>query len=386
MSTSSSSQLPAELWLYIQALATADYSPVVLANAEWFQYQPPVDPFSQIRHFWRDARSFSLVNTHWNALATDLLYSCVSIDGNEQHFDRLLEILRRGSEYTVANRVRAIRLSSRRFDWNRTILALCSASVQVVLLPDVERFPDLRAVVMNVPKEPLEGAGVFAALTHIFWTETQTSAGLLGRLLSAAPNLRGMYLTDSGTALERGTDPIANLPSALPSLRNLTLGTLDRLSLQSILAVDCFRRITTLTCHPNWLTLLPTLPALHTLRLFGSRTTIDFRVLFEICPVVEEISLDVWNRFVRPDPQTMKPGHELQLIRLHSAVTVVRDWSNIQEFFGMLVAPGFPVVQRVVLHNAWYRVIHDLNFGPVREMLSGSPSEVRIEFPEGSLL
>ncbi|KAF7292005.1 hypothetical protein MIND_01226200 [Mycena indigotica] len=181
MSNETFLHLPAEVWLHILALATEDCSPVALACAEWPQYQPIVDPFSDIRHFWRDARSFSLVNKHWNTLGTDLLYGCVSV---EQHFDMLHGVLAR---HGAAKLVRAVRLSSTRFDRNRIMLAHCP-SVQTIVLPDVPPYADLPWI-SNSPETPL---GIhFPTLKYIYWTETQVSNGLLRQLVDASPNLEG---------------------------------------------------------------------------------------------------------------------------------------------------------------------------------------------------
>ncbi|KAJ7056171.1 hypothetical protein C8F01DRAFT_1257979 [Mycena amicta] len=371
MTDTAFSRIPAEIWLHIHGLATVDCSPVALAHADEFRYQPIVDPFSDIRLFWRDARSFALVNKQWNILGTDLLYGCVSVD---KHFDMLHGVLAR---HGAAKLVRAVRLSSTRFDRNRTMLAWCPA-VQIIVLPDVPPYADLpwisndRTAVLDVK---------FPALKYIYWNETETSFGLLRQLVSAAPRLEGLFLADSEIPNERANEEL-NLPSPIPSLRRLSIANLGPSSTDSILNVD-LHRLTSLTCTPTFIPILPNLPSLQKLHIFRSRGTINFNIILGRCPRIDEISLDVWNGFTNP-PELEMEVTEVSLIRVHSAVYVVREWSNIQELFATLTSEGFPLVRRVVLHNTWHRVIADPKFVPILDGLRGRGCH--LEFPEGHVL
>ncbi|KAJ7056119.1 hypothetical protein C8F01DRAFT_1156887 [Mycena amicta] len=341
MADTAFSRIPAEIWLHIHDLATVDCSPIALAHADEFRYQPIVDPFSDIRLFWRDARSFALVNKQWNVVGSDLLYRYVSVNDD---FDMLHRVLTR---HRAAKLVRAIRLSSTHFDRNRTMLACCPA-VQVIVLPDVPPYADVqwisndRTAVLDVE---------LPALKYIYWNEAETSSGLLRQLVSAAPNLEGLCLADSEFGNEPN-DPL-DLPSPIPSLRRLSLATLGALSTQSIHKVD--------------LHLLPNLPSLQKLHIFRSCGSINF-----------DISFDVWNWFM--DPAEL----DISVIRVHSAVSIVHDWSNIQRLFALLTSDGFPRVRCVVLHTLWHRVIADLKFVPILDGLRARGC--RLEFPEGRVV
>ncbi|KAF7321080.1 hypothetical protein HMN09_00195400 [Mycena chlorophos] len=415
------SRLPVEVWLYIFALATADCSPVSLAQAQWFQYQPIVDPFYQIRRFWSETRAFTLVNKAWNFIATDLLFGCISID-SQKHFDRLQ--CRLGAFSAAATRVRAVHLSSTRFDHNRMILSACSQA-QVIVLPDLPPYADTR--VGSDSGRLLDCSLKLPALKYIYWTESEDSAGALRHLIRAAPNLRGLHLADSAFITERSTNPTglclqsqSTSTSTIPSLRRLTLGPLGPLSAGWIMGMGIdTTRITTMTCCPTLIRSLPYFPSLRSVNIFGSRKVIDLRRIVQRCPALEEISFDVWNRFAagagasttvdssrRPqaaplsanskappssasDPRMRARARELSVIRIHSAVSVLRDsdWSNITELFGILTETTdleFPRARRVVLYNMWRNVVEHGNFKPRREALRARGC--RLEFPEGCVL
>ncbi|KAJ7056163.1 hypothetical protein C8F01DRAFT_1156995, partial [Mycena amicta] len=372
MADTAFSRIPAEIWLHIHDLATVDCSPIALAHTDEFRYQPIVDPFSDIRLFWRDARSFALVNKQWNLVGSDLLYRYVSVNDD---FDILHRVLTR---HGAAKLVRAVRLSSTRFDRNRTMLACCPA-VQVIVLPDVPPYADMhwisndRTAVLDVE---------LPALKYIYWNEAETSSGLLRQLVRAAPNLAGLFLADSEFRNELNDQ--LDLPSHIPSLRRLSLATLGVISTQSIHKVD-LHRLTSLTCPHSFISVLPNLPSLQKLHIFRSRGSINFNVIFERCQSIDEISFDVWNWFMDPAELNLDiKVTEISLIRVHSAVSIVRDWSNIQRLFALLTSDGFPRVRCVVLHTLWHRVIADLKFVPILDGLRARGC--RLEFPEGRVV
>ncbi|KAJ7512314.1 hypothetical protein B0H11DRAFT_2214122 [Mycena galericulata] len=374
--------LPHEIWLYIHRLATSDSSPLVAARSERYQYAVPSDPLNDSQEFLRDTRSFVLVSRLWNSLANELLYENVRVN---ERFDSLYAALLRPEN---ASLVRSIRLSISRFDHNCAILALCP-QVQVVCHPnpslmtiaeqdmasDTRRLDALTTGLLQFP--------VFLSLRHIYWTESVLASRLLRALLPSAPNVEHIFLEYAPSV--HSYVPIPALP-ALPSLRRLSCPDSSTASTLRLFDLD-LTRLARLTCAPSHL-LLPEfpalLPALTTLELFGSRQTISFDTVFARCPRLRELCYDVWNRPAEPQlslTESPAPGPGLRCVRLHSAVTVVRNWGLIDAHFRLLLEPWFPPIQRVVLYGTWHRVVADARFVLFRDGLRARKCEV--EFPEG---
>jgi hypothetical protein len=66
------SALPAELWLYIHRLATSATSPMVVASADRYRYDPVTDPLTDIEHFWRVRHTF-VVYSYLISLSASIL-------------------------------------------------------------------------------------------------------------------------------------------------------------------------------------------------------------------------------------------------------------------------------------------------------------------------
>ncbi|KAJ7150840.1 hypothetical protein C8R43DRAFT_1005373 [Mycena crocata] len=370
--------LPSEIWLNIHRLATADAAPLTLAYADRFRYVAVSDPLMDMQHFLKDACSFALVSRLWNSLANDILFENIRVDGR-------FEILRAALERPgIAPLVRSIRLSPTRMDHNAVILALCP-QVQVVVQPDAPSRSDLLGAVADAD---LEVQMQLPSLRHVYWRESFLSGGLLRNLLLVAPNLEFLYLSDSSILQVDRTDTAPDFPP-IPSLQRLVhyLGSsLDTgtKSIVSILKADR-RRLTRLHCNPKLLDLLsfPELPALRTLELFGSRGIIPFAEIFASCPRLQELCYDVWTG-MSPWPTSTQVESPLSLVRMNSAVTIVRDWRSIEDHFDRLLAPGFPRIKRLVLHGTWHRVVPDERFARFRAGLHEQGCQ--IEFPEGRVL
>ncbi|KAJ7842421.1 hypothetical protein B0H13DRAFT_2286749 [Mycena leptocephala] len=379
--TGRSISLPPEIWLYIHRLATLDTSPIALAHTDRFQYVPVTDPLKDVQSFWRvsstnlrdlaepqciiqDACSFVLVCRLWNSLANEILYENIRVDGR---FHTLYTALERPG---IALLVRSVRLSTTRFDYNCAILMLCPR-LQVIVQPDAFSAPRAEMLV-GVP------AGLdlpeFHSLKQIYWTESYMASALLRRLIPVAPNLEYLFLTQS-TSL-RAADSL-DFPTFSNSLHRLGLGSVGLNLVSCIFKVD-LQNLTRLNCPPSLLNLqvVPVLPSLHTLVLFGSRTNIPFSTIFARCPGLRELCYDVWNSF--SDPQGERSP--LSCIRLHSAVSVVRDWSFIENHFGLFLSPQFPRFQRLVLHGSWYGVVGTALFTRFKDGLRAQGCQ--LEFPE----
>ncbi|KAF7318367.1 hypothetical protein HMN09_00345500 [Mycena chlorophos] len=340
-----SSRLPAEIWLDIQALAIEEYSPLALAPQDmmdWEMYQPLFDPFMSIGEFWRNAKAFSLVNKRWNALGDVLLYSCISVGADERHFEQLLQVLQHSPD--LATCVRAIRISRTRFDWNRKILELCSSSVQVILLPEMLEYDEETGLLQR----RWDRSGVelaFPALQYVYWTKAETAVGLLEVLLDprAAPNVEGLYLSNSRWTTLPMDDHIDFPTFVLPKLRRLGLGNTDTVTDASFSNLDFFRGITTLVCSPEWMSVVKgVLPALRVLRLVGTRCRIDLVAFLGKCPVVQEISLELFNVFVAAAATVSNNTHtDIHLIRAHANNAVLtRNWNNFWQFFRLIATSG----------------------------------------------
>ncbi|KAJ7117494.1 hypothetical protein C8R44DRAFT_879058 [Mycena epipterygia] len=363
--------LPSEIWLYIHRLATSDTSPLVSAFTDRFEYAPVADPLKDMQHFLQDAYSFVLVCRLWNSLANEILYENVRVDGR---FPILYAALERPG---TARLVRSIRLSAIRFDRNYAILALCP-QVQALVQPDTpSRRSESAAAVASSQIDTELRLPTFGFLRHVYWTESFLASTLLRSVLRVAPNLKYLFLKPS-TNLKADADEALGLP-AIPNLERLCFTQFAGSSASYILRLD-LQRLTRLNCAPSHLTLdFPTLPSLHTLEIFGSRSIIRFSTIFACCPRLRELCYDVWNAV--GEPQGEQSPSPLLCIRLHSAVTVVRDWAPIEQHFGLFLSPEFRRLQRLVMYGSWHRVVADARFSRFRDGLRAQGCQ--LEFPEG---
>ncbi|KAJ6627635.1 hypothetical protein B0H10DRAFT_2429204 [Mycena sp. CBHHK59/15] len=349
----SAPSLPAELWLYIYRLATAYISPLVAIRNSGYQYVVPKDPLEDIRYILREACSMVLVCRSWNSLAREILYENIRVG---HHFSALSAAL---DQPDTARLVRSIRFSPFHFESNRIVLKKCHL-VEVVVQPDVTVTTGiLHPLHLDTP--PL------LSLKHVYWTESAFSAPLLRSVLGAAPNLEYVSLNRS-TSL--GSYDRDGLLPPIPSMRCLNIVASTSSPITAILPTDV-QRLTRLFCNPRDITSdAPALPALRTLELFGSRMNIPFPAIQSRCPQLRELCYDVWN--TASEPQATHPS--LSCIRLHSMVSVVRDWTSIERHFGLFCGPSFPGLQRVVLYGQWYRVIVDPRFAALRGTSARGPA------------
>ncbi|KAJ7096156.1 hypothetical protein C8R44DRAFT_989431 [Mycena epipterygia] len=362
--------LPPEIWLYIHRLATSDTSPLNIAYSDRFQYVDSRDPLKEMQDFLQDAYSFVLVCRLWNSLANEILYENVRVDN---WFPNLYAALRRPG---TSRLVRSIRLSAKRFDHNYTILALC-AQVQIIVLPEALSTPSLATVSGLEAHRELQ-LPTFHALRHVYWKESMIflSYDLLRKVLRTSPNLECLFVSYISTPHSIPTDADHDLPAILRLKRLGIVGP----TASAFFQID-LQRLTRLNCAPSHVMLpdFPLLPALRTLELFGSRSNIPFSTIFARCPRLKELCYDVWNGVSEPREEQSP----LSCIRLHSAVTVIRDWTTIEAHFGLFISPEFPRLQRLVLHGSWHRVVADARFTNFRDSLREQSCQV--EFPEGYL-
>ncbi|KAK7022980.1 hypothetical protein R3P38DRAFT_3396629 [Favolaschia claudopus] len=371
--------LPAEIWLHIHRLATSDASPMNISLSEQFQYIPITDPLQDVGRFWRNAYSLVLVCRLWSNYAKELLYENIQVDVAD--FDALYDSL---TMFGNARLVRSVRLSNTRFDRNTTVLAICPGLRLVVLSNEGSKSP-LRIRDVDTDHEQF---GPFHSLTHIYWTEATCNASLLRKVLAMAPNISFLFLTNSTTL---PTDVHA-LPfpesDALQKIKHLSLVPSCSSLNNALLAGMKLQTLTRLTCSASFFAAdaesepdppPPVFPFVRIVELFGSRSTIPFNAIFLRCPRLQELCYDVWSTILEPE----KPHRLLSSIRLHSAVTVVRDWATIKNHFNLLLSPTFATkLQRIVLYNNWYRVVANKEvFSPFRDGLTLLGAQV--EFPEG---
>jgi hypothetical protein len=244
--------------------------------------------------------------------------------------------------------------------------------LQVIVQPDAFSAP--RWEVLSSAPADIQ-LPEFHSLEQVYWTESYMSSGLLRRLVPVAPNLEYLFLTQS-TTLKVDADAL-EFP-ALSGLQRLGLGRAP-LNLVSFFFHANLQTLTRLTCPPAIFILphFPHLPSLRTLEFFGSRTNIPFATIFSHCPRLRELSYDVWNTFSDPEGGQSP----LSCIRLHSAVSVIRDWSFIESNFELFLSPQFPRLQRLVLHGSWYRVVGNDLFTRFQDGLRAQGCQ--LEFPEG---
>ncbi|KAJ7636729.1 hypothetical protein FB45DRAFT_907194 [Roridomyces roridus] len=350
---------PPEIWLYIHRLASPP-SLLMAARSEELNYVPPQNPFHTVS--LQDILSFLLVSRLWYSLAKELLYENIAATSDPRRFDALCDALEQPG---TAALVRSVLLTHSHVH-NFAILPLCTR-VEVVCQPDATLswgFSGSSAGAIPFP--------TFESLKHVYWTESVVTSEFLRGLLAAAPNLEHLFVQPSGQ-LEFPPAGELSLPS-LPHLRRLECINLDNHA--GVVQLD-LTRLVRLNCGPRLP--FPAVPALVTLKLFGSRKTIDFASIFERCPRLRHLSYDIWNAVVAPASQ--QAVLVLDEMRLHSVVTVIRDWRPIEEHFSLITSPEFPHVKRLVLEGMWYRVVGDVRFMPFKEGLRARG--VQLEFPEG---
>ncbi|KAJ7636723.1 hypothetical protein FB45DRAFT_907186 [Roridomyces roridus] len=359
--------LPSEIWLYIYREATWYSSPLVAAHSEHMSHRLAWEPLPDPQHFLREMRSFVLVCRLWNRLANELLYENITVPVDAR-FSALHAAL---AQPEVAARVRTIRLSTSRLDYNVAILMLC-ARAQVIYQPDIS--PSLRA--KDGAKEPILSA--FSCLKHVYWTESFLTSPLLRLLLQAAPHLQHLFLTPSHAQKSSPQDQL-DLPP-IPTLRRLACPGFANRSVPYIFKLD-LEHLTRLSCSPSHLILpdFPTLPALETLELFGTRQSIQFPVIFARCPSLRELFYDIFN-LLEP-PTALSREDALTRLHLYFRPNVLTDWGPVDEHLGALLAPQFPRIERVILEGMWKHVVDDTRFVRFRDGLRSKGS--RIECPEG---
>lgn len=246
--------------------------------------------------------------------------------------------------------------------------------VQIIVLPDA--LSTSLTTVLGLEAQRELQLPTFHVLRHVYWQESMVfySYDLLRKVLRASPSLECLFVSCVSILHPISTNADHDLP---------TLPTLKRLGLVGHTASAFFQidlqRLTRLNCAPSHLILpdFPLLPALHTLELFGSRSNIPFSTIFARCPRLKELCYDVWNGL--SEPREEQPP--LSCIRLHSAVTVIRDWTTIEAHLGLFISAEFPRLQRLVLHGSWHRVVADVRFTRFRDSLHTQSCQV--EFPEG---
>ncbi|KAJ7670635.1 hypothetical protein DFH06DRAFT_1369603 [Mycena polygramma] len=207
--------LPPELWINIHQFVVSDILPLaqVLPNVDGSV--APEDPLNelQLQRVLDAARSLTSVCQLWNNLAQELLYENIWVRDNER-WPSLHNALQRPRNARV---VRAVRLSSMRFDHNVWVLQRC-ANVTVLVLPDSrddERF--CAAPNISLP--------LLSSLKHLCWAETSSAATLLPAVLAAAPNVEQISLArkvKTPKFVARRLDLLAAFPP-LPSVRSLSL-------------------------------------------------------------------------------------------------------------------------------------------------------------------
>ncbi|KAJ6599886.1 hypothetical protein DFH09DRAFT_1504169 [Mycena vulgaris] len=250
-------ELPPELWICIHRLATAHLSPLAAyddADDDELKLDDPLNE-RDMQRFLRAVRSLARVCRLWNALTRELLFSHVHV--NTRFATSLAPAL---ADPSTAAAVRAVRLSTVRFDHNAALLAQC-ARTTLLVQPE---YPRAGRLYVAPAEPPLR----LPALTRLHWVESAWSMPLLVRVLAAAPALMHLTLTSARTigALD---DPPPVFPAALASLRTLDIALARAACVHALLGTADLRALARLRIAPSHLawTAFPVLPALHTLTL-----------------------------------------------------------------------------------------------------------------------
>ncbi|CAK5262057.1 unnamed protein product [Mycena citricolor] len=370
--------LPSELWLYIQRLATAYYSPLNIAYDSDFvyRYDRAVNPFDLIRPFHKDARSFSLVSSSWNLLAAELLYESICVNRSTQ--SSLFAALRRAG---VSNLVRAVSISEPAdLDFYCALFTLCPRLEVLVLQHSNDHSTTLDIDLMTMT---LGRSFILPQLRFVFWNRFVAPDGLLDLVLQVSPNVQSFFSDGSRENTNglmfntsRGHAPG---PLSLSSLRRLEIrSSRDDVTLPLLLSLGCEHTLTRLGIPVQLLreANFPILPRTTVLELFGSRTAMDYPRVSRLFPNLQELCFDLWNAFEGP----MALPH-VAVIRLHSVVAIVWDWTAVERTFALFCDTGeLPCMRRIVLYNMWHRIVGSSQLAPLLQALRKRGCDV--EFPQ----
>ncbi|CAK5262055.1 unnamed protein product, partial [Mycena citricolor] len=370
--------LPPELWLYIQRLATAYHSPLNIAYESdlVYRYDRALNPFALIRHFHEDAISFSLVSRSWNLLATELLYESICVSRFTQ--PSLFAALHRAG---VSDLVRAVVISGpAEIHFYRALLTLCPRLEVLVLQHSNDHIMawDIDPMIMA-----LGHSLILPQLRFIYWNRFVAPDGLLDLVLQVSPNVQSLYDGirgyTSGLILKESR-PYAPGPISPSSLRRLEIRSIrNDLTLPLLLSLGCEHTLTRLSLPVDLLREVdfPVLPRTTVLEIFGSRRTINCPAISRLFPSLQELCFDVWNAFEGP----MTLPH-VAVIRLHSVVVdVLGDWHTIQRAFTLCLDRGnLPRLRRIVLYNMWDRTVESSKLAPL--LLAIRQRGCDVEFPE----
>ncbi|KAJ7249376.1 hypothetical protein C8J57DRAFT_1356816 [Mycena rebaudengoi] len=365
--------IPPELWLYIHRLATLDASPLVIAckDISRYRYAAAVDDplgVKKLQRFLQAARSLALVCRSWNGLAKDILYENIKVDSRSEALSKALE------NPVTAVLVRTIRLSTTRFDRNAHILNQCPM-VEIIVQPEFPRSERLYTVTDTTISSLL-------LLKQLYWTETAWSSGLLRSVLQASPNLEHVCLSSSASIASE--IDVSHFFPPLPKLSTISVAQLSQAWTLAILD-EYAPQLTRLIIRPDQFSWqgFPVLPALTTLELFGSTTTIPFPTILTRCPNLRDLCYDVRNSIV--DPGTLKSA-STTCIRLHNLAPQLHRvrWETILGHFSLFLGLSFPQIRRIVLEGTWEEIITDTRFR--HELSTLSRRAIQLEFPEGIVL
>ncbi|KAJ7199131.1 hypothetical protein GGX14DRAFT_699859 [Mycena pura] len=353
--------LPPELWIHIHRLAIEDVSPFRKAYREIQDSDnskaatvPDALNDPSVRRFFKAARSLMSVCRLWNELARELLYENVWI-ADTRRWASLSVALQRPE---VARHVRCLRLSTTRYDHNVEALCYCP-QVKMLVQPRFRRSEYLQ----TAPDVPLPR---LHTLKYLYWAESAWSSALLEKVLSAAPNLEHIFLTNSGHTPSVGT-PI-EVPN-LPHLKSLVLAWLNRMNVFAILRTD-LQHLTHLTINPAHLEwdAVSALRALTSLALIGhsEETLVSYSTVCARCPALRELR---YNANFTPEPPAVgQTAPALTYIQLHLGVP--RRYSTYSHFLRFFEAPAFAALKRVVLKGpGWIYLAHahvELGAEPLR--------------------
>ncbi|KAJ6599927.1 hypothetical protein DFH09DRAFT_1504248 [Mycena vulgaris] len=310
--------VPAEIWLYIHRLVTADISPLAMSYSD----QSHSIAIPDMHDFLRNARSFVLVCRLWNTVAKEILYENVRVD---HQFHTLYTALERPG---TALLVRSIRLSKTRLDHNYAILSLCPR-VQIVVQPDALTAPreQMLEAFSNVDFYKLQ-LPTLHFLRDVYWEESLITYKLLSKVLRTSSNVERLFLSALSTLAMNKPDDAFAFP-LIPGLTTLDFPRLGGAAVLCLLQID-LQRLTRLHCALSHLSLqaFPVFPSVHTLDLSGPRSEIPFPTIFARFPALRDISYGILNRVSQPVPGQSPP---LSCIRLHTTATI-RIFSVYEHF------------------------------------------------------